>query len=285
MSMLDSISSAVRGFLANSEASRFAHDGIALSKAGRYDDAVPLLRKAVDLNDSDGNLHYHLGMAYFGKESYRDAGMSFEMALMRSPMRARSYFTLGYCYFRSGSLWKALNCYLAHLDFREGGEADTHSREMVAALNAPSMPDTFDERVWIDTSRQTRIAAVQGLAESYVPTVRTAIKESNRPEKVILNAAETIAAAKIDACALSYLGNGKKLGDKGLMRAALVQMILGVQLQPNNQLAIAMLAFNYATVGEYSRGARIAKIVDTAQVGEETRTLLQKLLDTAAQYD
>ena len=52
---------------------------------GRYDLALPLLRRAIAANDGNAQAHMNLGLAFFGLSRYGDAVESWERAVALQP--------------------------------------------------------------------------------------------------------------------------------------------------------------------------------------------------------
>jgi tetratricopeptide (TPR) repeat protein len=62
-----------------------------------FDDFVANMEKAIEINPSDGDAHYHLGRYLYEKKLYRDAVTRFETAIKLDPQNYRAFYFLGLC--------------------------------------------------------------------------------------------------------------------------------------------------------------------------------------------
>ncbi|MDD3313821.1 tetratricopeptide repeat protein [Pseudodesulfovibrio sp.] len=67
------------------ERHRFNEFGIDLRKQSRYDDSIRYYTKALEVNESDENLHFNIARAYHGKGRFDDCRRHLERALALNP--------------------------------------------------------------------------------------------------------------------------------------------------------------------------------------------------------
>jgi predicted Zn-dependent protease len=74
--------------------------GLAQARLKHYDQALAPLRKAVELQPDNGMAHYELGLALFETGDWKGAAPEFEAAVARAPRWADAHFSLGAVYAR-----------------------------------------------------------------------------------------------------------------------------------------------------------------------------------------
>src|SRR5258708_9473671 len=73
---------------------------LANSRLKNYDQALPHLKKAVQLLPDNGMGHYELGLALFETGDWKAAAPEFELAVGRAPRWADAHFSLASVYAR-----------------------------------------------------------------------------------------------------------------------------------------------------------------------------------------
>ncbi len=85
--------------------------GIALMKAGRYDEAIEEFRNTLKLNPDSANGYYNLGLTFFKKGEPQEAIPDFQKALTRTPNDADAHRYLAASYAMVGRMDEAIEQY------------------------------------------------------------------------------------------------------------------------------------------------------------------------------
>ena len=81
-----------------SPAIKEAKQGLAALQAGKYEEAIGLFEKALQLDPSLASVHYNLGAAYERKENFEKAREHFQGAIKLKPDFGEAYLSLGNSY-------------------------------------------------------------------------------------------------------------------------------------------------------------------------------------------
>jgi len=84
-----------------------ADDGIALYRAGRFDEAVGVLREVAGQRPDDGRVHYHLGLAYSAAGLYAAAADAFAKAIALDEADAYAHNRLAFALTQVGKIREA----------------------------------------------------------------------------------------------------------------------------------------------------------------------------------
>jgi protein involved in polysaccharide export with SLBB domain len=79
----------------NSDAQRLYDSGLALSQAGKIEEAINALKQSLKIRPEDPQTHFQLGMNYSKSKSYKEAFDSFKRATHYKPNWAEAHFRLG----------------------------------------------------------------------------------------------------------------------------------------------------------------------------------------------
>ncbi len=113
-------------------------DGVALSRAGKYDESVESFNKAVALNPNCQDCFYNIGFAYAQKKDYDKAEENYKKALAVKPDYAEAYNGLA-------------NIYNAQRKFDQAAEASAQASKLSAgapgALQGGNADALFNEGV------------------------------------------------------------------------------------------------------------------------------------------
>src|SRR5262244_2381455 len=96
---------------ANADAQKLYNSGIALSEAGKIDEAINVLKQALKIRPEDAPTHFQLGMTYSKSKSYKEAFDSFKRATHYKPDWAEAHFRLGMMSYVLGKESQALDEY------------------------------------------------------------------------------------------------------------------------------------------------------------------------------
>ena len=86
--------------------------GIALMKAGRFDEAIEAFRNTLKINPDSANGHYNLGLTFFKKGAPQEAIPEFQKALVLTPNDADAHRYLAVSYAIIGEIDEAMEQYL-----------------------------------------------------------------------------------------------------------------------------------------------------------------------------
>ena len=81
---------------------------MAYLRVNRVDEAQHELQKALELNPSDADAIYNLGLAYFRQGEFQAASLRFKQLLEHNPLHAQAHFNLGNCLARAGKRAEAM---------------------------------------------------------------------------------------------------------------------------------------------------------------------------------
>lgn len=81
--------------------------GALLSKANRFDEAIPLLTRAAEITPREFKPHYELAKAYFDSTQWESARRQAEEAIQLNPKDSSSHYLLGRVYQRLGQKARA----------------------------------------------------------------------------------------------------------------------------------------------------------------------------------
>jgi thioredoxin-like negative regulator of GroEL len=71
-----------------------------------------------------------------------------------------------------------------------------------------------------------------------------------------------------------HFENGVNLAEKGKYRAAIAQLVTGLDILPHDQPAICALASAYAFAGDFKQASEIINLVNVEKVDPDTRQFL-----------
>jgi len=87
----------------------FNNMGIALSKQGKYEQAISSYKKGLEISQNHLDMTYNIAIAYTKKGDYEEAVEWYEKALKLSPYDASTHNCIGYLYFLQGKFWEAIS--------------------------------------------------------------------------------------------------------------------------------------------------------------------------------
>jgi Ca-activated chloride channel family protein len=87
--------------------------GLALERAGKYDEAVKAFQEALVLEPDNVRIHYNIGRALHQMKQQPEALGHFQLGLLSKsrPLRAKSLYNMGNCQFRQNHLDEAIASY------------------------------------------------------------------------------------------------------------------------------------------------------------------------------
>jgi tetratricopeptide (TPR) repeat protein len=113
--------------------------GFAYNEKRLFDQAIPHLKKAVELDPKRRIAHNNLGVAYNAKGLYDQAIACFKRALELDGDQAATHYNLGFAYTRKGLHDEAIPCYKRALEL-DPKRADTHN-DLGFSYNAKGLYD------------------------------------------------------------------------------------------------------------------------------------------------
>ena len=113
--------------------------GMAQARRGNYSEALPPLEKAVKLVPDNGMGHYELGLALFETGDWKAAAPEFEAAVTRAPRWTDAHFSLAAVYARIDRVPEAMK----ELDITLGAEPDHYRANLLRGriLSLKNNPD------------------------------------------------------------------------------------------------------------------------------------------------
>ena len=99
-------------FLASAQQSAMNYfaDGVEAFEMADYEESLKSFKKAIELNPSNFEFHYYLGLTYSAMKRYEDALMVFESIVDKEPVRFRKvYFEIAGVYSRQKKYQKAID--------------------------------------------------------------------------------------------------------------------------------------------------------------------------------
>ncbi|MBW2057277.1 MAG: tetratricopeptide repeat protein [Deltaproteobacteria bacterium] len=91
------------------EAVGYYKEGVSLSKEGRSEEALSLLKKAVRIYPDYGDAYYNMGILYLGQGQLQEAAEAYTRAIEINPGDAAAHMNLGNIYMRQGRLSAAIH--------------------------------------------------------------------------------------------------------------------------------------------------------------------------------
>jgi len=265
-------------------ASRHNSRGKRLAKVGKLDGAISHFTQALEYCPEDGIVRFNRGLAYTRNNQLDEALEDFRLAIRFKPGYADSYFALAISYRMLGPAWKAGACYQAYLDLMPHGEKSQVARMRLREMGGCATD--FQEREWLqaacknyeEAARTTSatMARITGRALGIAATEAMSKKGSDWMIQVVATLAQEWAFAHFRAAASLY--------DRKKFRAAIVQLIEGLEILPYDQEAIIMLASSYALAGEPERAACLANQVKRDKLRPSGLQALGELLTGLEEY-
>jgi|GEM_PF-362344 len=96
---------------ATADVQKLYNSGVALSEAGKIDEAINALKQALKIRPEDPQTNFQLGMTYSKSKSYKEAFDSFKRATRYKPDWAEAHFRLGMMSYVLGRQSQALDEY------------------------------------------------------------------------------------------------------------------------------------------------------------------------------
>ena len=139
------------------------HFGVALSNAGRVDEAVPIFERAFQLYEQEIKLQQHvpyreksfhlqnLGAIYKKKGEYKKAIAYFHRALKLFYYSSKTHFHLAYCYEKIWDIETAIYHYAKALDF-----AKHHSSDLVMQESVRNIRISLDRAKMLQKTQKKR---------------------------------------------------------------------------------------------------------------------------------
>ena len=132
--------------------------GLAYTRMERYDDAIDLLKKAIEIKPNESETHFQLGLIYLGQKKYNEAANAFKETVRIDPFHAQGHAHLGLAYQKQGCHQEAIRTLerASHIKydnpevFRNLGEAYRETgqpKEALRSLNEAARLDPRDEQV------------------------------------------------------------------------------------------------------------------------------------------
>jgi tetratricopeptide (TPR) repeat protein len=157
-------------------------DGVALSRAGKYDESVESFNKAIALNPKCQDCFYNIGFAYSQKKEYDKAEENYKKALEVKPDYAEAYNGLANIYnaqrkfdLAAEASSKASQLSAAAPGALQGGNADALFNEGVILWNGGKIAEA-------KTKFQAAIAANPNHAESHYQLAMALVNEGKLKE-------------------------------------------------------------------------------------------------------
>lgn len=80
------------------DANRLMVDGALLVQKNQYEEAIPLLEKAIQTDPNHGEAHAYLGDAHYHLKQHKEAVPELEQAIQLGEKKLKNYVMLGWCY-------------------------------------------------------------------------------------------------------------------------------------------------------------------------------------------
>lgn len=246
---------------------------IALAQKGQLDEAIKFFEKAVDQNSEDGMLRYNFAITYIKKNQNKDALEQLKLSLRYEPKHPNSYFALATRYQPDGPDWKSAIFYLAFLDLENQSPKANTSKERLERLGIDAL--IFDEKSWLESAKNDfeSIILEMGDAGAEYGNQLTNGKLGKNQEimKGLKQYFSEVWPQKAEEWAYLHFENAQKLIDDRMYRAAIAQLIIGLEILPNDHAAVIKLAKAYGFAGEYERAYRISQMIDFKKIRPEER--------------
>ncbi len=104
------------------------YDGYCLSRAGATEEALPLLRRAIELDPKLAEVHFELGNIFSRKGQLEEALAAYQAAVKANPQYQEAYYRLGQAYTRAGRHAEADAALARHEELRKEQAANNEAR-------------------------------------------------------------------------------------------------------------------------------------------------------------
>ncbi len=215
------------------EANRCALEGARLVNEGRPAEAIPLLRRSVQIDPSVAASQHDLGVALMGAGQLEQAAQALSAAVRLDPGMATAHQFLGFLFDNLGGETKAIAAYEAAVALK---------RDLVAAQFR------LGELYLVRGRRGESVEAFRAAAAAAAGTVWARIAEVNALEvssafDEALSAARALAEAHPETAEAQVI-LGKLLGQAGFSAEAAAHHLRGAELAPDMGAAWTGLALN-----------------------------------------
>ena len=209
----------------------------------RFDDAITLLRTALEVNPNDPNAHYSLGNALQEKGDLKNAILSYQTVLELTPNDPDTYFLLGTAFQKQGSTKDAINAYKLALELKPN-DTDAHNSLGICLMregNIKGATEAFNTALRL-TPNSPEVHCNQGMLSNNIGNFDEAIKSYRKA----IELKETYPEAQ------NNLGNVfKQIGD---FKSAIDAYKLAIKLKPDFPEAQKNLALLDLLNKDYKNG-------------------------------
>jgi hypothetical protein len=165
---------------------------------------------------------------------------------------------------------------MAYLDFSKYGEKARTAQTRLAELGHEAL--AFDVRQWLDSAKVGYEHFVRDMGNLGARLGCTVSQPKPETESVLVGGLQgwfsDIAPSKAMQWARPHFTNGVELIGKRKYRAAIAQLITGLDVFPHDQPAICVLASAYAFAGDYKQASETINLVEIEKVDPESRQFI-----------
>ena len=273
-------------FGSKSKAERLQDKGIHLAERGNYEEANKYFQQAIDMEQENGIFRYNLGLSYVNSNDIPKALEELKLSIRFKPDYADSYFAIATSIFPQGPDWKAAIYYMAYLDYSKHGEKARTAQKRLAELGRHAL--AFDVKQWLDIAEVNYKDFVGDMGNMGSRLGHFISQQKPESEDVIVNGLQSwlsdVAPYKAMQWAGPHFENGINLVEKGKFRAAIAQLITGLDILPHDQPAICALAGAYAFAGDFKQASAIINIVNIEKADPDTRQFLASQINELKAY-
>jgi tetratricopeptide (TPR) repeat protein len=273
-------------FSFKSKAERLQDEGILFGERGHYDEAIKYLQQALEIEPENGVFRYNLGLTHTKSSDIQRALEEFKLSIRFKPDHADSYFAIATGIFPQGPDWKAAIFYMAYLDFSKHGEMARTAQKRLAELGREAL--AFDIKQWQDSAEIGYEHFVMGMGNMGAKFGHTISQQKPETEDVIVSGLQNyfsdVAPSKAMEWAGPHFKNGVELTVKGKYRAAIAQLITGLDILPHDQPAMCALASAYAFAGDSKQASEILNLIKIEKVDSDTRQFMANQVKELKDY-
>ncbi len=255
---------------------RMFDEAAALAQKGQYEAAIPVWRKALELNPDHAELHNNLGAALFDTGSVAEAISHLERALALDPENAKAHGNLANALAHTGRMDEAIRHYEKVLELKPENAASVHSNLGLALAEKGRLEEAIAHyRKALEFSADDPQAhnnlgialARTGKLDEAIGHLGQAAASSPGSFEFQYNLARVLAAGRRFAEAISPFEKAVELS--GGRDAGTLEMLAGV----------------YSEVGRFEDAARTARRALAIAVAQGNRELAETLEARIADYE
>jgi len=120
--------------LAQEKPEDYFKKGLSFANEGRYDEAIELMKKAIELKPKYAESHLHLGVVYANKKQYDEAIKELKLAEIDKPESVTVHWLLAMLYDKKQQKDKALAEWQKVLDLKPRDEMKEVAEKHIARL-------------------------------------------------------------------------------------------------------------------------------------------------------